>query len=106
MKYKIVEGTYRDVKCTPEQTVWKHNTDIQIEWDLRMDTLTRNKHDVPYYILGSIRRAIIPELSYCLSICCKHPKVEKYIERLYFKSVEEAIEYGELYINYALEIIK
>jgi hypothetical protein len=37
---------------------------------------------------------------------CEHPRVIKYIDRIYFDTVEEAVEYAQLYIAQALEITK
>lgn len=100
MTYQIIEGSYGvswSQICTPDKPVWVYNASNKQEWQIKMRLDSRNHHDVPHYIHGSIYKHTIPKLTYSLHILTDTETI-KPIERMYFDSVEAALDYAQTFI--------
>lgn len=104
MTYEIIEGS-NGIKwsqiCTPEKAVWVYNACSTIEWQIQMRLDSTNHHGVPHYIHGSIRKAIMPKLTYTLNIITQTKTVEP-VQYMYFDSLEAAFEHAQTFIQKVL----
>lgn len=102
MKYQIIDGTSREQDCTPELAVWVFNTNSTIEWKLSMVLVSTNYLGTPNRIVGTIRKAIMPQLTYTLNIITKTNTVDP-IRRMQFETLEAATDYAQTFIDKVLE---